>query len=44
MREGRAAGELNRAEATQEKVMSIATGAGDPSGSEEAQEEGSGDE
>lgn len=44
MREGHLVGELGREEATQEKVMSLATGAGDPSGSGEAQEKGSGDE
>lgn len=39
MREGRVAGELGRDEATQEKVMSAATGAKDSSGAEAANEE-----
>ena len=41
MREGRVAGEIGRKEATQEKVMAVATGAGDSSG---ADEEGGSDE
>jgi len=44
MREGRVAGELSRQEATQEKVMSAATGAGDSSGADETYEEGESNE
>lgn len=44
MREGRVAGELSREEATQEKVMSAATGAGESPESEESEEEGRDDE
>ena len=44
MREGHVAGELGREEATQEKVMSAATGAGGSPESEEPEEEGKNDE